>query len=410
MNEQMMVANLLNDPRQVQFLEVKSEWFVSDVMKKIVQGVIDLKGDCQNMADLVEQLTENGSPIALEELESLKNVRGQEKYSFSAMVPYLHKEYVQKQLNMYMAKYQTEGRKKYLDVISSFTEEIKNINTSKDDGLLSSSIGEFEEKLYSEKSRSLKTFEDVDMMTGGGFRPGQLITIGARSGVGKTLVSLNLMMDILDRNKNIRADFFSLEMNKFELVDRILSRKKGINSLKLGDYTNLSSDEKATVMQGYKELMQEYDMALFGEEYDTLGAIKRKIKERAIPERYIAFLDYVGLVHVEGVNAAGDGGERIAINLITRELKLLASELEIPIVILAQLNRGLEYRQDKTPGLQDLKSSGSLEQDSSIVMFLSKDSEEENLMYLDIAKNRSGRRGRLKYNINYSFMDLGEYR
>src|SRR5699024_7415647 len=155
--------------------------------------------------------------------------------------------------------------------------------------------------------------------------------------------------------------------------------------------------------------MNDYDMALFGEQYSTLGMIKSKIKERSVAGKYIAFIDYVGLVNVEGVKTGGENGKRISIEIITRELKLLASELKIPIVILAQLNLGLEYRQDKTPGLQDLKDSGSLEQDSNIVMFVSKDNEEENLAYLDIAKNRSGRCGRLEFYMNPAFMEFTPY-
>lgn len=410
MNEQMIVANLLNDTKQIQFLNVNSVWFESSVMSLIVQAVINLNGEIQSTADISEQIKEDSNKdISQEELETLKNTKEYEKYSFSAMVPHLHKNYVQKQLNYYMAKYQQEGRKKYLNVVNSLTEEMNDISVSADDGLLSSSIDEFEKELYSEKSTSLKTFHEVNMMIGGGFRPGQLITIGARSGVGKTLVSLNFMMDMLERDNSLRADFFSLEMNKLEIVDRIISRKESINSLKMVDYTNLSHEEKGKSLAGYKDLMNNYDIGLFGEEYSTLGMIKRKIKERAVQGKYIAFIDYVGLVNVEGVNAGGEGGERIAINIITRELKLLASELKIPIFILSQLNRGLEYRQDKTPGLQDLKASGSLEQDSSMVFFISKDSEEDNLAYLDVAKNRVGRRGRLKFYMNPAFMEFKPY-
>lgn len=410
MNEQMITANLLNDTKQIQFLNVKSEWFESNVMALIVQAIINLNGEVKSTADISEQIKEDSNQdIKQEELETLKNKQGYEKYSFSAMVPHLHKNYVQKQLNYYMAKYQQEGRKKYLDIINSLTEEINDINVSADDGLLSSSLEEFEKELYSEKSTSIKTYDEVNKMIGGGFRPGQLITIGARSGVGKTLVSLNFMMDMLNRDRQIRADFFSLEMSKLEIVDRIISKKEGINSMKMVDYTNLRSDEKEKALNSYKDLMDNYDIGLFGEEYSTLGMIKRKIKERATQGKYIAFIDYVGLVNVEGVNAGGENGERIAINIITRELKLLASELKIPIFILSQLNRGLEYRQDKTPGLQDLKSSGSLEQDSSMVFFISKDSEEDNLVYLDIAKNRVGRRGRVKFHMNPAFMEFKPY-
>ena len=96
-------------------------------------------------------------------------------------------------------------------------------------------------------------------------------------------------------------------------------------------------------------------------------------------------------------------------NIITRELKLLATELDCPIFLLAQLNRGLEYRQDKTPTLADLKESGSLEQDSSMVFFISKDNDDKNHAYLDIAKNRIGMTDRLDFYMNPAYMEFREY-
>lgn len=407
MNEQMIVANLLNDTKQVQFLKVDYHWFESNVMAEIVKAVVGLNGEIRTTVDLVEQIKESGAiEIGLDQLETLKSLEDNEKYSFVAMVPHLKKRYLQKELNENMAKYQLEGRKKYLKIIAELTEEMDSIAETLDDGLLESSLDEFEKELFKKESNSIQSFPIVNKMIGGGFRPGQLITIGARSGVGKTLVSINLMMDMIERNSDIRADFFSLEMSKFEIVDRIISKRENINSLKLVDYANLRQEEKVRVFNGYKKLMEECDIGLFGEQYQTLGVIKRKIKERAVAGRYVAFIDYAGLINVEGVNNGGESSGRIKMNIITRELKLLASELRIPIFLLAQLNRGLEYRQDKTPGLQDLKESGSLEQDSSMVFFISKDDEDDNLAYLDIAKNRVGLKGRIDCYMNPSFMEF----
>lgn len=410
MKENMIVANLLNNPKQVQFLNVSGEWFEARSLGLIVDAIVELNGEVQTSAEITEQIKEKtGERITIEELESLKAINGQEKYSFSATIPFLHKEFLRKKLNLYMAKYQVEGRKKYLKVVSELTEEMDAINTNFDDGLLATSLEDFKAELYKTESTSIQTYPNIGKMIGGGFRPGQLITIGARSGVGKTLVSINFMMDAQERNKGIRTDFFSLEMSKFEIVDRILSKKAGINSLKLVDYTNLTKEDKAKVLQEYKDLANNYDIGLFGEQFQTLGVIKRKIKERAIAGKYMAFIDYAGLINVEGVNNGGDSSGRIKMNIITRELKLLASELKIPIFLLAQLNRGLEYRQDKTPGLQDLKESGSLEQDSSMVFFISKDEEDKNLAYLDIAKNRVGMKGRLEFYMNPSFMEFRQF-
>jgi len=411
MDEFRIVSNLLKDPKQIQFLDVSPEWFTQEQMGIVVKGVKELNGEYKSTLDLAEKLKELGNQTSFDELEMLKELPDTDKYSFADMVPYLHREHVQKMLNTYMAKFQTEGTKANLKMVADLTEEFESIQEVDDSGLLETSLLAFKKELFSDEKTSIETFSDISRMIGGGFRPGQLITIGARSGVGKTLVSLNFLADFLERNENFRGDFFSLEMTKFEIVDRLISRKAHINSLKLVDYTNLNPEEKEKVLDCYQELSQKYDMGIFGEQFQTLGIIKRKIRQRRAETngKYAVFIDYAGLINVEGVSNGGDSAGRIKMNIITRELKLLATELRCTIFLLAQLNRGLEYRQDKTPGLQDLKESGSLEQDSSMVFFISKDNEEENLAFLDVAKNRVGMKGRIKFYMNPTFMEFKPY-
>ena len=98
MNEQMIVANLLNDTKQVQFLKVDYHWFESNVMAEIVKAVVGLNGEIRTTVDLVEQIKESRTiEIGLDQLETLKSLEDNEKYSFVAMVPHLKKRYLQKE-------------------------------------------------------------------------------------------------------------------------------------------------------------------------------------------------------------------------------------------------------------------------------------------------------------------------
>lgn len=406
MNEGALLANLLNHPEQIDLLDIKPEWFEFEQVGLIANAIKQLKGDIFPLQKLVDELKDEGYTFDLMDLEKTK--QQDTGYSFSENLPFIKKRYYEKEILDRMKKYQEEGRRVYLNEIESLTEELEALRNFEDDGLLESSIDDFKEELYSTEKISIDSFKIINAWTGGGFRPGQLVTIGARSGVGKTLVAINFMMDFLKRNKGMRTAFFSLEMSKLEIMDRILSNQASVNSLKLVDKTNLTKEEKDKCLAIYEKIANEWDMALFDENFQTLQAITRKIRERRknFTGKFAVFVDYAGLINVEGVKNGGDSSGRIKMNIITRELKLLASELKCTIFLLAQLNRGLEYRQDKRPGLQDLKESGSLEQDSSMVFFISKDEEEKTKAYLDIAKNRVGMCGRIDFYMNPSFMEF----
>src|SRR5699024_8929841 len=124
-------------------------------------------------------------------------------YSFSENLPFIKKRYYEKEILDRMKKYQEEGRRLYLNEIESLTEELEALRNFEDDGLLESSLDDFKEELYSTEKISIDSFKIINAWTGGGFRPGQLVTIGARSGVGKTLVAINFMMDFMKRNKGM---------------------------------------------------------------------------------------------------------------------------------------------------------------------------------------------------------------
>ncbi|MBS7390629.1 MAG: DnaB-like helicase C-terminal domain-containing protein, partial [Fibrobacter sp.] len=235
---------------------------------------------------------------------------------------------------------------------------------------------------------------------------GMLITIGARPGVGKTAYAINLAMEAMNRQPDLAVDFFTLEMSKIQMIKRFISRMCEINSMKFRNpKLTLKSDEKAKVTaSGFQLLGSELRV------HDSMfhiREIERQIRRRHYEVKgkpYIAFVDYLGLVEASDTRQP----RHIQVGEITRTLKILTNELNIPIVLLSQLNRAVENRQDKKPNLSDLRESGSVEQDSNVVMFLHEDGEDEGKTIVSVAKNREGFTGDIEYRFLKSKMYFEE--
>ncbi len=208
-------------------------------------------------------------------------------------------------------------------------------------------------------------FRELNELTAG-FSEGQLIIIAARPAMGKTAFTLNLAQKALDDGRGVAI--FSLEMPAEELMLRMLSAKTSIplQNLKVGD---LSDDEWSHLSRASDEMSKK---KLFVDDDGLININQLRSKLRKIktqnPEISMAIIDYLQLM-------SGTGGKdrHLEVSEISRGLKLLARELEMPIVALSQLNRGLESRHDKRPMLSDIRESGSIEQDADIIMFVYRD-------------------------------------
>ncbi|BCZ18479.1 Replicative DNA helicase DnaB [Helicobacter sp. NHP19-012] len=200
----------------------------------------------------------------------------------------------------------------------------------------------------------------------GGFSPGDLIIIGARPSMGKTSLVLNFAKTTLNHNQGVAI--FSIEMGAEQLMMRMLScyTNLHLHNIKNG---NLSEDEWERLT---KHTQQIYDKPLYIDDAGLLNIRQARSKLRKLkhehPEIALAIIDYLQLMRGDGEDSRH---EQIA--KISRELKILARELNIPIIALSQLNRLLESREDKRPILSDLKESGAIEQDADQVLFLYRD-------------------------------------
>ncbi len=205
-------------------------------------------------------------------------------------------------------------------------------------------------------------FSELNKMTTG-FGKGDLVIVAARPAMGKTSFALNMIQNLLEKGKGVA--FFSLEMPAEQLMLRLLSVQTSIQlqRLRLGD---MNPEE-------YKRLNDAVDKMkhskLFVDDHGSLNINQlrsklRKLKSRH-PEIELAVIDYLQIM-----NGTGGKDRHLEVSEISRGLKMLARELEIPIVALSQLNRSLESRSDKRPMLSDIRESGSIEQDADIILFV----------------------------------------
>ncbi|CAD7842481.1 Replicative DNA helicase (DnaB) [Olavius algarvensis spirochete endosymbiont] len=235
-------------------------------------------------------------------------------------------------------------------------------------------------------------FDMLDRLTCG-FQKSEMIIIGSRPSIGKTAFALSMATNISIRNK-IPCGFFTLEMSAISLMLRIVSAESRINSnslrtglLKSTDFNKIVTDTAGRI----------YDAPLIFQDTPNIPLLDLRSLARKMVSKYsvqIIFIDYIGLVSPE--NTKQERHEQIS--QISRSLKALARELDVPIVVLSQVGRQSE---GKTPSLADLRESGALEQDADVVLFLHRersfdedevDRESKSIIKTDliVAKQRNG--------------------
>ena len=233
-------------------------------------------------------------------------------------------------------------------------------------------------------------FADLDHVITGLSRS-DLIIVAARPAMGKSVFALNLAANFARHNKDSEAVIFSLEMSKEQNVTRMLSSESIVEL----DYLmkgNISGDQWTKLAQGAERLS---GMNIYLDDTAGITVPQMKAKLRRLKRPGLVIIDYLQLMN---------SGRRIdnrvnEISEITRQLKLMAKELDIPVITLSQLSRAVESRTDKRPLLSDLRESGSIEQDADIVMFLyrdayyNKDTPDPTLAECIVAKNRHGETG-----------------
>ena len=264
---------------------------------------------------------------------------------------------------------------------------------------ITESAGERYEYIYQNPgitgiATGLPSFDDMTC----GLQKTDLLLLAGRTSMGKTAFALNLTSHIAIKN-NIPVGIFSLEMSKDQLHDRLASIESGVNLLKFRSGRFEKEDwERITAAQEkiYNSPIIINDMATTTDEIRRAAfGMKRKYNIE------LMFLDYLQLVRLKSAERRD-----LALGELSRTLKLMAKELDIPIIALSQLNRSLDARTDKRPILSDLRDSGSLEQDADLVIFVYRDEvytptpENKGVAELLIRKQRNGPTGDVKLSWN----------
>jgi len=236
-------------------------------------------------------------------------------------------------------------------------------------------------------------FTDLDKLTSG-FQRKDLIVIGARPAIGKTALALNIGQEVAIRTNQAVA-IFSLEMGAEQLVQRMLCAEANIDANKMR--TGFLDDDHWPRLAMAVSALSEAPIYLDDTPGIKVGEIRakcRRLKDQ-VGELGMIIVDYLQLVQPNRQT-----GNRVdEVSQISRMLKLIAKELNVPVVALSQLSRSVEQRQDKRPVMADLRESGSIEQDADIVAFLYRDdyynpeSDRKNIIEIIIAKHRSGPTG-----------------
>lgn len=228
---------------------------------------------------------------------------------------------------------------------------------------------------------------DLDKILNG-FQKSDLILIAARPSMGKTALALNIAVNAA-REKIVAL--FSLEMSKVQLGNRLLSTASGVNSLQLNT-GNFSDEDLDALLDGLEQVSK---CRIYID--DTAGITLTEMRSKARRLKHEHGLDMIIIDYLQLMTGSKAENRQQEISEISRHLKAMARELDVPVLALSQLSRSVELRAEKKPQLSDLRESGSLEQDADIVMFLYRDeyynrdeAENKNIAELIIAKNRNG--------------------
>jgi len=251
-------------------------------------------------------------------------------------------------------------------------------------------------------------FHDLDRLTGG-FRPSQLIVVAARPSMGKTALALS-MAEHVALNESGTVALFSLEMSGEELVQRMLGSVAMVDATRLRN-GRLAPEDWPRITRAADQLAK---ARLFIDDSEGITIGEMRTKARRLKSREglaLMVVDYIQLMESAGGNR--DQNRVQELSAISRGLKMLARDLEVPLICLSQLNRAPDARPDKRPMLSDLRESGAIEQDADMVLMIyrdeyyNSDSEEKGIAEINVVKHRSGPTDRVRLTFMGNYAKFG---
>lgn len=284
-------------------------------------------------------------------------------------------------------------------------ERIRQTQSNQKGISISESLVKFYEAPWEKKPLRKGVFSGIkalDEVTGG-FHPGEVTIIAARPSMGKT----DLMLHCAKQAGwlgNIPV-IASLEMQEELLTLRMIASTGKYNRKKMDDPAKLLTEEQKQIWPAVIGRLSETNIQIFDQPAQTIAQIRanvRSVKNQFPDKQIVVFIDYLTLIRP---TQAYGGNAHMQVTEISSDLKKMAKEFNVPVVCLAQLNRGVENRNDKRPMMSDIRESGSVEQDADVIIFLYREKyynteSDDNTLELIIAKNRNGKRGTVKAKYN----------
>ncbi|MDA8437910.1 MAG: replicative DNA helicase [Propionibacterium sp.] len=360
---------------------IKGRDFYRPAHELIFDAIIELYGrgepaDPITVADQLSktgELTRAGGHIYLHELLSSVAIAANAGY-YAEIV---HEKAVLRRLvdaSIKIAQLGYQGTGDVTDIVDAAEQAVYEVSegrTSDDYKPLSALIEPTIDEMEAIASRSGMSgvptgFAELDELTNG-FHPGQMVIVAARPAVGKSTVALDFARAAAIKNRLTTA-YFSLEMSQTEIVMRLLSAESqvALNHIRNGKMTD--EDWQRVVAK----TTQVSEAPLFIDDSPNLTMMEIRAKARRLRQRHdlrLVIIDYMQLM----TSGKKVESRQLEVSEFSRQIKLLAKELQIPVIALSQLNRGPEQRTDKKPMLSDLRESGSLEQDADMVVLLHRD-------------------------------------
>lgn len=397
--EQAVLGSILLDGDLIKELSLQPEHFAEQTHRVIFKAmkhveasgkVIDLVSVATVLDDAISQIGGTGFLMKLSEsVPSTANILGYQTLVFEA--------YKVRESQRITSEFsQNPDFEKVAELQQQFNslQELGVSNTRTKNDILYEIFNDMHE-MKGDMTGIDTGFNEINGMTGG-LQNGDLIIVAARPSMGKSAFALNLCM------KNCKdggvSDFFSLEMPDKQLVHRMLSGMVNIQGSKWRNPQKLFSEkdhERAMYAIGEYE---KWAINIHDNAKTTIADIRsgiRKTKKEYPGRKHLVVIDYLQLITVLGKYDRHD----LAIGSITRELKQIARTFDVPIVLLSQLSRAVEQRQDKRPMMSDLRDSGSIEQDADMIAFLyredyyNKETDAKDIVEIIIAKHRNGPTG-----------------
>ncbi len=422
--EQGLIACLLIDCEKIKEVEEKiyAHYFYNQINRTIYEEILEAY-ELNKEVDLIilkAQLEAKDKLVEIGGMNYIINIVDAIETSEMAMVyanviyeKYAIREVMERASNILSKSYNAADSSELIEFSEKEIFELSKLSRSADFVDWSNLLDETHNKIIEMASQDQKGliglstgYSILDNLTSG-LQKSDLIVLAARPSVGKTAYALNLARNVArsSLNNNASVAIFSLEMSAEQLLHRIIAAESAvpIGNIKTG---NLTIEEQQTIGYGIDNLSS-YNIFIDDTPGIKIGELKSKARKLKV-EKGLDFIviDYLQLI----TTASKIDNRQQEVSEISRELKALAKELQIPILALSQLSRGVEQRQDKKPMMSDIRESGAIEQDADIIMMLYRPEYYQNNLEeefteeiydgkteLIITKHRNGSTGTLEY-------------